>query len=274
MDKIEELKNLKVLLDNGAITKGEFLLMKNKLLNNNDIRNSSIKNEHVEATKKDTYSENYYENEIKTERQKNRVESEEVKYVNINFIKFIFLLNVFSSVIIGFKSESFFVFLIFAIISIGLLFLIRYLIKETWKIYLSFLGVGVGMLLLSIVTFRDNTSNLVKSKTNTTNEKSNDLRFEVDNDIYYSEENGHTFYLRFSSDAGGWYGAVEMSVADAGCSYVYSYNLIGNKLKLEYTGNTCGSNVSTGAFSKTMYINSNGTITMYIKGQKFVFRKI
>ena len=47
------------------------------------------------------------------------------------------------------------------------------------------------------------------------NDESN-YRNYVDNDIYYTNENGNKFYLEFKSENGGWFGAVILTISN-GC---------------------------------------------------------
>jgi hypothetical protein len=107
-----------------------------------------------------------------------------------------------------------------------------------------------------------------KDENNIVSNNESNYRNYVDNDLYYTVENGNKFYLEFKSDNGGWFGAVILTISN-GCEYVYSYNLDGNRLDLEYVGSECGGSGS----STTMTINENGTISTYIKGQNFTFEK-
>jgi len=84
---------------------------------------------------------------------------------------------------------------------------------------------------------------------------------------FVNHEVGGSFYLKFSSKSGGWGGSMTMSMGS--CDAVYSYILDGIDINLTYVGSNCES--ITGS-SQTMTFNYDKSISVIIKGQKFVFK--
>ena len=85
------------------------------------------------------------------------------------------------------------------------------------------------------------------------------------NHTFFNKEIGGTAYLTFTSKSGGWYGAMKMTIG--ACDFIYSYDLDDRDIKLTYSGSTCGGQGS----SQTLKFNYDNSISIYIKGQKFVF---
>ena len=88
------------------------------------------------------------------------------------------------------------------------------------------------------------------------------------NNTFANYEIGGTAYLKFSSQRGGGYGAMTMSMGS--CDFVYSYDISGRHIQLTYTGSTCNAQGS----SQTMTFNYDNTISVIIRGQSFIFKPI
>lgn len=112
----------------------------------------------------------------------------------------------------------------------------------------------------------ENESSSAEAETEQPADNNQEIRDLLINNTFVNHEAGGSTYIKFSSDRGGWFGAMTMSMGP--CDAVYGYNLDGRTIELTYTGSTCD-NVS--GKDETMTINPDNTISVIIGGQEFVF---
>jgi len=126
--------------------------------------------------------------------------------------------------------------------------------------YEEFSGVVTDESLTDISRFYNN------SKSEQSNKNGKYIREYLTSHTFVNYEVGGTTYLTFTSRSGGWYGAMKMKMG--ACDYLYTYDLDDRDIKLTFSGSTCGGQGS----SQTLTFNNDNSISVYIKGQKFVFK--
>lgn len=92
-------------------------------------------------------------------------------------------------------------------------------------------------------------------------------------DVYESNENGLSTYLKFESIDGceGNCGTLTLSNSASKCKYIYTYDVKGNNINAEFYNSDCGAKSSNQTFT---FDEANNTVSCYINGQKFVFQSI
>lgn len=95
----------------------------------------------------------------------------------------------------------------------------------------------------------------------------------ITTDVYESNENGLTTYLRFegSDDSYGMFGSLTLSNNASSCKYVYTYDISDININATFFGSDCGKTSNDQSFT---FNEESNTISCYINGQRFVFKSI
>jgi hypothetical protein len=287
MDAIEEIKKLKALLDNGAITTEEFNELKKKVLSEEThskepqkpVTPSSIHKEMLSGAinepKKVSKETKKKSSTVKKPLKKGnpKEDFQEPNEATTKMFKACLVLDLLLGIIFWYRYDSIIAFLICLIISIPLTLITVRIIPKLSLRNLSLIAQIIILLLLIIIPIGNvnNTSSADSSSTSSTEsstDEGKDIRDFLISHTFEDNENGVYFSMKFSSDRGGWFGVMTLTMGS--CDFIYSYNLEGRSIELTYTGSTC----SAQGGSATMNYNRNNTITLIYRGQEFVFKPI
>jgi hypothetical protein len=280
MDIIEDLKGIKNLLDAGAITGEEFNALKKKILSKdtgwnkleNSLESSPIAEEKMTGKK---VSVTPSINQI-TSAQTKPENYEEGNETTIKFFRFGVALGVLLSIIFWVRYGSFVVMIISAILSIGAILVVYRKILKVKSRNISLGLLSLLFLLLTVTPIGGNSSskkslNLSQYESAVSDGQSEDDKYVRDYIIshkFTDIENGTAFTLEFSDSRGGWFGIMTMKMRD--CWFLYRYETTGRTIKLTFDSSNC----TTQGSSTTAHFNSDNTISIYYKGEEFVFEPI
>lgn len=299
MDHIEELKKLKSLFDQGAITQEEFNSLKASLLseiantNNNDSpispeQNSNISTDHLPQkpeTKAEPRTEQEPEpkpkskpepkpaplNKTKAGPKKDSKEYEE----GGEFLQGLAYLLIAGSILLGLvfwiRYDSFILAAITLALTLGAPILISratpkasrrgLFIASMIALYVFLIAFPIGASSLSEVD--------VDEPVEEVDDEGKRIREFLLDHTFANNEIGGTSYIAFKSDRGGWFGAMTLTMGY--CDHVYSYNLEGRRIDLTYTGSTCSGFQGSSA---SMTFNHDNSISIIISGQTFRFHPL
>jgi len=280
MDIIEDLKGLKNLLDQGAITKEEFNALKKKILSRDAGRDELKTLSEASAMIEEKIPEKAVSvtssiNQTITSQTKSE-NVEEGNETTLKVFKIGLCLGLLLGIIFWVRYESFVAMIISAVLSIGAILVVYRKIPKVKSRNIS-LGLLSLLFLLLIVTPIGGNSSSNKSLNVSQNEpaisdgQSEDEKYVRDYIIshrFADIENGTSFTLEFSESRGGWFGIMTMKMRD--CWFLYQYETTGRSIKLTFDSSNCTSQGS----STTAYFNGDNTISFNYKGEEFVFKPI
>jgi hypothetical protein len=279
MDLIEEIKSLKNLLDQGAITEEEFNSLKKRILSkesgNSELNHSSLQPSPEETIITDQRPEPDSFNSKAADLKSGSGEFEAGNETTVKIFKWGLVLCFLLGVVFWMRYDS----ILALLISIGIsLTSVLFVSRKVLRVKTRNLTLGLICLVLILLmvvpvggTGSSDTAGSVKatSAVQTDNKGKQTGAFLIDN-TFANYGSGPTAYLRFTSSNGGWYGAMTMSMGS--CDFVYSYNLDDKTIELTYTGSNC--DAAFEGRSLNMYVNSDNSISVYIQGQEMKFSAI
>jgi hypothetical protein len=284
MDQIEELVQLKTLLDKGAITEEEFNILKKKILNKTAEPQKPITNEEMppplekktpppikdipqtgkinppEKTEKiETNAPVNTEYELGTELTSN--------LARMGIVALIALVIVF-----WVRYDSF----IIAIILGGLLFGALYLNGAvTKKVKLRNLYIGLVIILSLLLIFipigkmAESSSSAGKTTEAPVDDDAKFVRDFITSHYFEDTENGYTFTLKFSESNGGWFGILQFDMGP--CVAQYRYETKGRSISLTWDSSNCP---NVRGSSTTAHFNSDNSVSFYYMGEEFRFKPV
>jgi hypothetical protein len=287
VDTIEEIKKLKSLLDQGAISEEEFNLLKKKVLSKAIVSEEPQKTDLSSPAQNGMVSDpvNYQ----KTVNKETKKESSNIKKPLKNvektkefqagnewtrhLLKIGWGLSLVLGIIFWYRYDSFIAFLITIIISITLTFLVARIIPKLRKRNSTLLIQSVILFLLIIIPIGtiDNMKETDNSSSNKSEQIDDDDKYVRDFIIshYFEDyESGVSFTLEFSDSRGGWFGVMTMKMGE--CWFLYQYEIKGRSINLTFDSSNCTSQGS----STTAHFNSDNSISLYYRGEEFVFKPI
>lgn len=279
MDIIEDIKGLKNLLDQGAITEEEFNSLKKNILSKdtgkNELNISSSQSSLIETSVNEQKTE---AESLKAPTAPTGSEITEFEAGNETTIK-IFKWGIGLCLLLGgvfwVRYDSLVAMLISAILSVTTVLLVTRKIAKVKTRNLTLGAISLALVLLMVVPVGErsssgNSGSVSAFSTEQSDDGGKQIRdFLLDN-TFANYGSGPAAYLRFTSSNGGWYGAMTMSMGS--CDFVYSYNLEDRTIELSYTGSNC--DAAFEGSSLKMFVNSDNSISVYIQGQEMKFNAI
>jgi hypothetical protein len=251
MNTVEEINKIKLLFDQGTITKDEFQILKKNILS----KGKAGDNKH------DGINEESSRNELSN------------KPAMSNLVCILMFSISFAGIALGllfyWRYDSVLAIFITWVISITLPLIIYFYVRTRLPKWVELSIVLLLYILLIAFPIEYSVgSDSTPSSTQSSNDEGQKIAEFLINNTFAANENGVYFKLKFSSERGGWLGAMTMSMRE--CDFIYSYNLEGRSIILKYSGSNC--NAQGG--SATMTVNKNNTLSLIYNGQKFVFEPI
>ena len=274
MDIIEEIKKLKTLLDQGAISHEEFETLKQKVLSN---KSQSIKTKPQVSSSSSTQSKlnanknsNSSNNAIQVDGETNANGFEAGNEKTAKLLKYCLWLSLILGFVFAGRYESVIAFLIALAISVSITLVISGLIpKLNQRNFL--LGVLlIFYILMVFIPIGGNTSNSSSEQTNEqpSHDADKEVRDFIISNRFVDYENGVAFTLKFSDKNYGWFGIMEMDMGS--CAFFYQYETKGRSINLTFDSSNC----TTQGSSTTARLNSDNSISINYRGQEFRFKPL
>lgn len=243
MNQIEEIKSLKALLDQGAISEKEFAVLKERLFNASSVDSKPV-NEKVNAYQEGTGT-------------------------TANLAKAGLAAAVLLSIVLWIRYDSFWLFIISAVILISVLLSIGKLTSKVSgrNVYFG-MFIATCTILMAVPIGRSSSTPSAPSVQNIENVSNDDDKYVRDYIIsheFTDNENGVAFTLEFSEGNGGWFGIMTMRMGD--CWFLYQYETAGRSIQLTFDSSNCTSQGS----SATASFNSDNSISLNYRGEEFIF---
>ena len=285
MDLMEEIKKLKSLLDDGAISENEFKLLKKQVLypvtDSNEPQKSStpsaIQKEmldvgiddsntiHRETKKKSPIIKKPIKKDNKSEEYQEGTEFTRI------LASLVIGAALLLSIVLWVRYDNFWIFLI--VIALSILIPLRISkvtpIVSKRNLYLSLLVV-IYAILIFVPIGKPNSVSSTSSEQSTESsidEESQYIRKFLLDHIFIDNVNCDACYVRFTSDRGGWNGKATLATERVGADYIYFLN--GRTIELTPVLSAFNG-TNEGKF--TMTFCSDNTISAYLAGQRFVFK--
>ena len=277
MDIVEELKRLKSLLDQGAITDGEFASLKKKVLAKEASREEPKQHSSAPSAPKEQYSDEREKEAEPSIRATAVPESESSIFeagndITVKIFKWGLGLCLLLGVVFWVRYDSIAAMLVSAAMSVAALALVTRKVTRVKVRNVSLGVISLVIILLIIVPIggtgsSGNSGSANALATEQQDDEGEQIRNLLLDNTFANYGSGNTAYLRFTSSAGGWYGAMTMSMGS--CDFVYSYNLEGKTIDLSYTGSNC--DAAFKGSSLKMYVNDDSSVSVFIQGQEMKF---
>ena len=293
MNKVAEIRKLKELFDNGAITQIEFNSLKKQVIEfkenqsesevittqmpkespiNEDDNTHSTKRDSTKPTQKVASNildkNKVYTNDNKVSRQ---LEYEPSNKTSRRFFRTNIVLSIIFGLIILGSIDSFIVFFLITCAGIGFSFMLLRILKRQVR---NASLVAFSFLLLSLIFVPNYNTTSAGGSSNVSSSRVDDKdaairRFLTDN-IFVNYGNGGDAYLRFDGSRGGWYGLATLTIG--GCDFIYNYETKGNRVDLKFNYTLCQGFQGGRA---TIRVNQNlRSFTLIFQGQELVFRPL
>jgi hypothetical protein len=251
MNTVEEINKIKLLFNQGTITKDEFQVLKKNILSKGNGGNSKDDGITKEASRHELSNKPTMSNLVG------------ILMFSISFA------GIALGLIFYFRYDSVLAIFITWVISITLPLIIFFYLRTRLPKWIELsIVLLLYILLISFPIEYSGSSDSSPSPTRSSNDEGQKIAEFLINNNFADNENGVYFKLKFSSERGGWLGAMTMSMRE--CDFIYSYNLEGRSIVLKYSGSNCN---AQGGYA-TMTVNRNNTLSLIYKGQKFVFEPI
>lgn len=276
MDIVEEIKRLKNLLDQGALTEEEFTSLKKKILLKDSFRDEQKHNTAPSVPQEQYLPEREKEAEASTS-DIAVTESESTIFeagneTTIKIFKWGLGLSLLLGGVLWVRYDSIAAMLVGAALSIAALAFVSRRVSKVKVRNFSLRMISMFIILVIIIPIGGTRSNEKSGSVNAlateqNDDEGNQIRNFLTDNTFANYGSGNTAYLRFTSNAGGWYGAMTMSMGS--CDFVYSYNLDGSTIDLSYTGSNC--DAAFKGSSLKMFVNDDNSVSVYIQGQEMKF---
>lgn len=280
MKEIEELKKLKSLFDQGAISEEEFIALKKKMLLSMGLASKSDSEKRVtqpEIKVEPVKVKSRVVPDPKFENVEQPQEYETGNETTINLFKIaiglIFLLSIATSVFFN----SLIAFVLALAVSIYIFYTI---LKKTLELKKRNLRLGLMNLsyfVLMIIFFSADNSFSGSGSSNTSSSQfvseegeNTEVREFLINNIFVNEGNGGMAILNFDGSRYGWHGLV--TITFGGCDFIYEYETQGNRVDLNFSYTFC-SGFSGSRATVRVNINNN-SLTLVFQGQELIFRPL
>lgn len=275
---IDEIKGLKNLLDQGAISDEDFSFLKRKILS----KDSGCPEYKISSIQQSLKDVNTIEHITVSGTKKAKATSpktvsrayEAGNQTTVKIFKGGLGLCLLLGVVFWVRYDSIRALLISITLSIACLLTVTRAVSGTKARNLS-LGLTCILLILLISvpiggTGSDNTGSAEAiSAEHADNEMKQARGFLIDN-TFTNYGTGPTAYLRFNSSNGGWYGVMTMTMGS--CDFVYSYSIDNKTIEVNYTGSNC--DAAFAGRSMKLFLNSDNSISVYIQGRELKFNAI
>jgi len=278
MDIIDEIKGLKNLMDQGAISEEEFSLLKRKIMSNDsgtpEYNNSSLQPSFKEVN---AIRHKPVSGSLKAKATAPKTKSFEYETGNqttVKIFKWGLVLCLLVGVVFWVRYDSIWALLISTVFSLASVLTVSRTIPRVQNRNRTLGIICLALILLVFIpigdTSSDNTGSVQGISAENTDNEGTQARAFLINNTFANYGSGPTAFLRFTSSNGGWYGAMTMTMGS--CDFVYSYSIDDKTIEVNYTGSNC--DAAFEGRSMKFFLNYDNSITVYIQGQELKFNAI